>query len=183
MDLDDDVETFTAHCCFGDICGRRWKRLGRYATLGEARQEIVRHLQASPKHGMSESEAKNHVLRYTKLGTDDCCVMTTKEGPIQGKSSGSNKRAGIFRRSRSASREPMRGEDFLQTCVEDDATVIEQSIQALGDIVEYFTTQAPITTLEEVPQLLDDFRNIKVVLSAHVDQLQGVVANMRKYKI
>ena len=43
--------------------------------------------------------------------------------------------------------------------------------------------QAPSTTLEEVPQLLDDFSNIKVVLSAHVHQLQGVVANMRKYKI
>jgi hypothetical protein len=34
-----------------------------------------------------------------------------------------------------------------------------------------------------VPMLLDDVRNIKVVLSAHVHQLQGVVANMRKYKI
>ena len=39
------------------------------------------------------------------------------------------------------------------------------------------------TTNEEVPQLLDDIRNINVVLSSHADQLRGVVVNMRKYTI
>jgi hypothetical protein len=71
----------------------------------------------------------------------------------------------------------------LPAYIEEDATVIEQSIQALDEIADYFATHAGNTTLEEVPQLLDDFRNINVVLSAHVDQLRGVIVNMRKYTI
>jgi hypothetical protein len=198
----DDVVTFTAHCCFGDICGKKWKRLGRYRTVEEARREIIRHLLASPKHNMTESEAKSHVQRYTKLGSEECCVMKTTEGSIPDVSSGSNKRARLRARSRSGSceqlfyqqaaknalgsalvLEPMRHDVLLPTYVEEDAVVIEQSIDVLGDIVEYFATHGGNITLEDVPLLLDDFKNIKEVLSAHVDQLRCVVFNMRKYKI
>jgi hypothetical protein len=198
----DDVVTFTAHCCFGDICGKKWKRLGRYGTVEEARREIIRHLLASPKHNMSESEAKSHVQQYTKMGSEECCVMKTTEGSIPDASSGSNQRARLRARSRSGSREPlfnqqaaknalgsalvqepMRHDVLLPTYVEEDAVVIELSIQALGDIVDYFATHGGSTTLEEVPHLLKDFENIKVVLSSHGDQLRGVVSNMRNYKI
>jgi hypothetical protein len=182
MNCDDGVETFTAHCCFGDVCGKKFKRLGRFASIEEARQEIVRHLQASPKHDMSETVATNHVRLYTHMGKDDCCVLKTTEGPIRVKSFGSNKRKEVLLRSRSASREQMRDEDCLQTCFEADATVIEQSIVAMDDIVEYFTSEAPSTRLDDVPQLLADVRNIQVVLVSHVDKLKGVVANLRNYK-
>ena len=67
--------------------------------------------------------------------------------------------------------------------IEEDASVIEHTIQAIDEVADYFVAHAGNTTLEEVPQLLDDIRNINVVLSAHVEQLRGVVVNMRKYTI
>ena len=69
----------------------------------------------------------------------------------------------------------------LPAYIEEDATIIEHSIQAIDEIADYIVAHAGNTTLEEVPQLLDDIRNINVVLSSHADQLRGVIVNMRKY--
>jgi hypothetical protein len=195
----DDIVTYTAHCCFGDICGKRWRRLGRFATVEEARLEIKRHLLVSSKHFMTETEAMSHVQRYTKMGSEECCVQETSEGPLPEEKASSSKSARMRSRSRSGPPEkcppntrllpaaslgdPLRYPVELPAYIEEDATVIEQSIQALDEIADYFATHAGNTTLEEVPQLLEDFRNIKIVLSAHVDQLRGVILNMRKYTI
>jgi hypothetical protein len=195
----DDIVTYTAHCCFGDICGKKWKRLGRFATVEEARREIIRHLLVSSKHSMTETEAKSHVQRFTKMGSEECCVQETSEGPMPVVTSSGSKSDAIRSRSRSGPLEscapntrlipaasigdPMRYPVLLPTYVEEDAKVIEQTIQGLDEIADFFTTHAGTTTLEEVPQLLEDFKNIKVVLSSHVDQLRGVILNMRKYTI
>ena len=186
----DDIVTYTAHCCFGDICGKRWRRLGRFATVEEARLEIKRHLLVSSKHSMTPIEAMSHVQRYTVLGSNECCVQEVTEGPFPEVKSSSSKSARMRSRSpitrlipAASIGDTMRYAVELPAYIEEDATVIEQSIQALDEIADYFATHAGNTTLEEVPQLLEDIRNISVVLSAHADQLRGVIVNMRKYTI
>jgi hypothetical protein len=183
-----EIVTFTAHCCFGDFCGRKWRRLGRFATVEEARAEIKRHLLVSSKHSMTPIEAMNNVQIYTVLGSEECCVQEVTEGPIpEAKSSSSNSarlrsRSPIPRMIPAASiGDTMRYAVELPAYIEEDATIIEHSIQAIDEIADYIVAHAGNTTLEEVPQLLDDIRNINVVLSSHADQLRGVIVNMRKY--
>ncbi len=195
----DDIVTYTAHCCFGDTCGKRWRRLGRFATVEEARREMIRHLQASSKHLMTETAAMSHVQRYTKMGSEECCVQETSEGHLPEVKSSSSKSARMRSRSRSGPHEayapntrlipadsicdPVTYPVQLPTYVEEDAKVIEQSIQALDAIRDFFTTQAGSTTLDGAPQLFVDFKYTQVVLLSHVDQLRGVILNMRKYTI
>jgi hypothetical protein len=184
------IVTFTAHCCFGDFCGKKWKRLGRFATVEEAREEIRRHLCASSKHSMTPTEAMTNVQTYTVIGSEECCVQQVTEGPIpEAKSSSSNSarlrsRSPIPRLIPVASRgETIRYPVELPAYIEEDASVIEHTIQAIDEIADYFGAHTGNTTLEEVPHLLDDIRNINVLLSAHVEQLRRVVVNMRKYTI
>jgi hypothetical protein len=182
------IVTFTAHCCFGDFCGKKWKRLGRFATVEEAREAIRHHLLASSKHSMTPSQAMTNVQTYTVIGSKECCVQEVTEGPIsEAKSSSSNSarlrsRSPIPRLIPVASiGETIRYPVELPAYIEEDASVIEHSIQAIYEIADYFGAHTWKTTPEEVPQLLDDIRNINVLLSAHVDQLRRVVVNMRKY--
>ena len=79
--------------------------------------------------------------------------------------------------------DPLRYPVLLPAYIEEDATVIEQSIEAINEIADLISTHGGNTTLEEVPQLLADLTNIKIVLKGHVDQLRGVILNMRKYTI
>jgi hypothetical protein len=194
-----DTVTYTAHCCLGNICGQQWRRLGRFATVEDARGEIIRHLRMSSKHNMTETDAIIQVRQYTKMGSDGCCVLATSNEAMRVVTSSSSKSYAVRSRSRSGPHEayapntrlipadsicdPVTYPVQLPTYVEEDATVIEQSIQALDAIRGFFTTQAGSTTLDEAPQLIVDFKYIQGALLSHVNQLRGVVLNMRKYTI
>jgi hypothetical protein len=195
----DDTVTYTAHCCLGDICNKKWRRLGRFATFMDARREIVRHLIVSSKHLMSEKTAMSTVQRYTVSGSDECCVQEVTEGPLPGVKSSSSNRARQRSRSRSGPLEacpsntnllpaalvvdPQGYPVRLPEYIEEDATVIEQSIEAIDAIAEHISTHGGNTTLEDVPELLADLTNMKLALKGHVDQLRVVVMNMRSYNI
>ena len=101
-----DLVTYTAHCCFGRICNKNWERLGRFATIYEARREIVRHLMASSKHLMTEKSAMRTAQQYTVSGSDDCCVQEVYEGPLPGVDSRSSNSVRPSSRSRSGASEP-----------------------------------------------------------------------------
>ena len=79
--------------------------------------------------------------------------------------------------------DPLQYPVLLPAYIEEDATVIEQSIEAINEIADLIATHGGNTTLEKVPQLLADLTNIEIVLKGHVDQLRGVILNMRKYTI
>ena len=197
-DVDDPV-TYTAHCCFGDICNKKWRRLGRFATVVEARREIIRHLIVSSKHLMSEKTAMSNVQRYTMIGSEECCVQEVSEGPLPGVKSSSSNSARMRSRSRSGPSEtcppntnlipaasigdPLRYPVLLPAYIEEDATVIEQSIEAIDAIADHISTHGGNTTLEDVPELLADLTNMNLALKGHVDQLRVVVMNMRSYNI
>jgi hypothetical protein len=148
---------------------------------------------------MTETEAMIQVRRFTKMGSVECCVLATSDGAMRVVTSSASKSYAVRSRSRSGPHEsyapntrlipadsicdPVTYPVQLPTYVEEDATVIEQSIQALDAIRGFFTTQAGSTTLDEAPQMFVDFKYIQVVLLSHVDQLRGVILNMRKYTI
>jgi hypothetical protein len=79
--------------------------------------------------------------------------------------------------------DPLQYPVLLPAYIEEDATVIEQSIEVINEIADLIATHGGNTTLAEVPQLLADLTNIKIVLKGHVDQLRGVLFNMRNYTI
>jgi hypothetical protein len=188
----DDVVTFEQYCCFGDICGKKLKRLGCFGTIEEARQDLLRHLIASPYHSMSPSEAKRHVQRYTEIGCEDCCVMQSSQGPVA--RTVAKTVAWIPARWRSGSRDRLfnqqAGTDVLDSAivleptwsVVETATVVTESIQTLSDIVDSLGMRAGRTSLQEVQHLLDNFQDIRDVVSAQVDQLRAVVIHMRTFK-
>jgi hypothetical protein len=194
-----DLVTFTAHCCLGDICNKKWKRLGRFETFMEARREIVRHLIVSSKHLMPEKTAMRTVQQYTVSGSDECCVQEVTEGPLPGVKSSSSNSARQRSRSRSGPSEarpsitnlvpaalgvdPQGYPVRLPAQIEEDATVIEQSIDAIDRIAEHISTHGGNTTLADVPDLLADLTNMNLALKGHVDQLRVVVMNMRSYNI
>jgi hypothetical protein len=100
-----DLVTYTAHCCLGHICNKNWKRIGRFATIYEARRAIVRHLMASSKHLMTEKAAMRTAQQYTVSGSDDCCVQEVYEGPLPGVNSSSSNSVRQRSRSRSGASE------------------------------------------------------------------------------
>ena len=74
-------------------------------------------------------------------------------------------------------------QSFLPAYIEEVATVIEQSMEAINDIADLIATHGENTTLAELPQLLADLTNITIVLKGHVDNLRGVFFKMRNYTI
>jgi hypothetical protein len=79
--------------------------------------------------------------------------------------------------------DPLRYPVLLPAYIEEDATVIEKSMEAINDIADLIATHGENTTLAELPQLLADLTNIAIVLKGHVDNLRGVFFKMRNYSI
>jgi hypothetical protein len=194
-----DHVTFTAFCCLGHICNRKWKRLGRFATFNGARQEIVRHLMVSGKHLMPEKEAIRTAQQNTVSGSDGCCIQEVYEGPLHGVNSSSGNNVRQRSRSRSGSSgaratsanlvpaavvvDPEGYPVRLLSQIEEDASVIEQSIDALDRLADHISTYGGDTPLADVPHLLAHLTDYNLALKGHVDQLRVVVMNMRSYNI
>jgi hypothetical protein len=193
-----DHVTFTAHCCLGHICNRKWKRLGRFATFNAARQEIVRHLMVSGKHLMPEEEAIRIAQQNAVSGSAGCCIQEVYEGPLHGVDSSSSNN--VRQRSRSSGSSKARASSAnlvpaavvvdpegypvrLAAQIAEDASVIEQSIDALDRLADHISTYGGDTTLADVPNLLAHLTDYNLASKGHVDQLRDVVMNMRNYNI
>jgi hypothetical protein len=79
--------------------------------------------------------------------------------------------------------DPLRYPVLLPAYIEEVATAIEQSMEAINDIADLIATHAINTTLVELPQLLADLTNVTIVLKGHVDNLRAVFFKMRNYTI
>jgi hypothetical protein len=193
-----DHVTFTAHCCLGHICNRKWKRLGRFTTFNAAREEIVRHLMVSGKHLMPEDEAIRISHHHAVSGSAGCCIQEVYEGPLHGVDSSSSNNVRQRSRSRGLSRARASGANLVPAAVvvdsegypvrlaeyiAADASVIEHSIDALESIADHISTYGGDTTLADVPTLLAHLTDYNLALKGHVDQLRNVVMNMRSYNI
>jgi hypothetical protein len=193
-----DIVTYTAHCCLGHICNRKWKRLGRFTSINAAREEIVRHLMVSGKHYMPEDEAIRLSQQCSVIGSDRCCIQEVFEGPLHAVVPSISKNVRKRTRSRDLSRAssshsilmppavvvdsveyPVR----LAQYIAEDASVLDHSINVLESIADGIAVYGGDTTFADVPALLTHLTDYPLALRDHVEQLRHVVLHMRSYNI
>jgi hypothetical protein len=148
---------------------------------------------------MPEKEAMRTAQQYTVSGSDDCCVQERYEGPLPGVNSSSSNSVRQRSRSRSGASDarpsganlvpaalvvdPQGYPDRLPAQIAEDATVLEQTIDAIDRVAEHISTYGGDTTIAAVPILLADLTDYNLALKGHVNQLRVVVMNMRSYNI